>query len=142
MELPPPQGLALLLCDNLYVDRRGKRALVGLFNRITAPEFPATHARMVVFVSVTDLRPNSVLKLDISDAETDEPLFQAEGPPPEEAGPIAILDLVFDIENLTLPREGIYWVRFWGNNRPVIERPIEVVKRERHAADEENEHAL
>ncbi len=134
-DIPHPVGLALVLCDSVYKDSSGKRALVGLFNVISAYKFPATHPRMVVYVSVTDIRPNTSLKLDIVHGETDEPVFHATGPAPEEHGPTAIFDYVFEIEGIVFTEPGTYFVRFWGNDYPLLQRPIQVV----HIKSDEDE---
>ena len=128
MDCVPPEGLALLLCDDVYTQERGgKQSLIGLFNRVVTRELPAKHPRMVVFASVTDIRPNTIFKLDIVDAETDRQLFMAKGPPPKETGPLTILDLVFTIDNLTFPEPGTYYVRLLADERVILQRPIDVV---------------
>lgn len=123
-----PEGLALLLCDDVYTQESGsKQSLIGLFNRVVTRELPAKHPRMVVFASVTDIRPNTIFKLDIVDAETERRLFMAEGPPPKERGALTILDLVFIIDNLTFPEPGTYYVRLFANEGVILQRPIDVV---------------
>ena len=47
------KGLALLLCDQIIVDRdSGKRSLIGLFEMINTRQFPATASDFCVYASV------------------------------------------------------------------------------------------
>jgi hypothetical protein len=134
----PPVGIALVICDNVYFDSTGKRALVGLFNRISAPTFPARHHKLCVFVSVTEVLRSTECKLDIVHAETELPILQMGGPMPERP-PTTVFDMVFEVRELVFPEPGTYYVRFFGNEQILIQRPIEVVSSE-HSEEQDNEH--
>lgn len=121
-----PAPVALVVCDHFYKEASGKTALVGLFNQITATRFPAKHPRMCVYASVTDIRPNTHLKLDIVNSETDHVVMSLEGPPPPKATPLVVCDLNFDLQGLVFPEPGLYLVRLWGGDRLLLQRPIEV----------------
>jgi hypothetical protein len=136
-EPPRPVPIALVICDNVYRESGGKQALVGLFNRITTRRIPAVHARLCVFVSLTEVMPGTTCKIDIVHAETDEPVVSAHGPMPREAGPIAILDMQFKFENLVFKEAGRYYVRVFGNDQIVLQRPFEVVLIEGRNGDDE-----
>lgn len=127
IQLPPPTPVALVLCDNVYRDSNGKQALIGLFNRIVVRETPAVHPRMCVFVSITSIRANTVCKLDIVHAETDEPIISMEGPAPDKVGPVVVWDVVFELPPLVFSEPGVYYVRFFGNKNILLQRPIEVI---------------
>ncbi len=128
IQLPPPTTVALVLCDNVYRDSHGKMALIGLFDRIVVNKTPAVHPRMCVFVSITSIRANTVCRLDIVNAETDEPIIVMEGPAPDKAGPIAVWDIVFELPPLAFKGPGTYYVRFFGNDNILLQRPIEVIE--------------
>lgn len=136
--IPPPTGIALVVCDNVYTDSGGKRALIGLFNQIIATSFPAFHHRLCAFVSLTSLRPQTVCKLEIVDAETDEPIVSMQGPLRDD-NPTTILDLVFELHGVTFPHPGVYFVRFGGQDRVLMERPLEVVATNLDPQGEPNE---
>jgi len=119
-------GLALVVCDEVYREVGGKFALIGLFNEIRCASFPARHPRLCVFVSLTDMHPGTTLRLDIVDGETDERILRLEGPPPLNTNPTAICDLQFTLDSLTLPREGTYYIQFWGNDKLLLQRPFHV----------------
>ncbi len=122
-----PSAIALVVCDSIYREEpAGKSALVGLFNGIFASSFPATHPRMAVFVSVTDVRDGSTAKLDIVNGETDHVVVSVEGPFPGKFAPTAVVDMNFVLNNVTFPEEGRYFIRFWANGHPLMMRPFNV----------------
>ena len=123
-----PVPIALVVCDNIYRESGGKTALVGLFNRITSAKFPVRHPRLCVYVSVTTARPDTRFKLDIVHAETDDPVAVLQGPPPEGADPTTICDFNFSFSNLEFKEPGRYYIRFWGNEHLLMQRPFEVAE--------------
>lgn len=133
-KLPEPKCHALVVCENVYVDSHGKRALVGLFTRIAAETFPIRHAKICVFVSVTELRKQTTCTLDIVRSDL-EPIFEMSGPLPQDS-PTVICDLVFELTNVVFPEPGKYWVRFSGHGQILAERPIEVVEVVREERDD------
>jgi hypothetical protein len=125
--LPEPKCIALVVCDNVYEDSTGKRALVGLFTRITAAHFPARHPKLCVVVSLTELRLQTTCKLDIVRGTDHEPIIEMNGALPADS-PTMICDMVMEIRNVVFPEPGNYWIRFWGHGQILSQRPIEVVK--------------
>ena len=124
--LPAPTPLALVICDNVYADQKGKRALIGLFNRIASSAFPARHPKVCVFVSVTSLHAQTQCRLDVVAADTDDTIFATEGQLVGDS-PNTICDLVFEIDGIAFPRPGKYYFRFFGNDEIIVQRPIDVV---------------
>lgn len=122
-----PTPLALVLCESVYEDRGGKRALVGLFNRIVSPTFPVRHPRIAAFVSIEGLPPGTNCKLDVVRAATGEPVASTEGRLPD-GSPATVCDLVFELCNLEFREPATYDVRFWANDRLVAQRAIEVAR--------------
>lgn len=126
-----PNLIALVMCDDIYVDPAGKIALVGLFSDILTNHVPCKHGQIAVYVSVNGLRPGSKGKLEIVHGESEHnPIFVAEGRFPDETGPLDVLDMQFIVNNIAFPLAGKYFVRFWGNDNLVGMRPfyIRVVK--------------
>lgn len=121
-----PSPIALVVCDNVYQESGGKIALVGLFNRIAAAKLPIRHPRLCVYASVTDIRPNTEFRLDIVHAETDHRVASLQGRSPEGADPTTICDMNFELNGLVFPEAGRYYIRFWGNDHLLLQRPFEV----------------
>lgn len=121
-----PSPIALVVCDSIYQEPGGKTALVGLFNSILAHKFPAKHPRLAVFASLTGLRPNSKVRLEIVHSESEQVVVAAEGTFPEDAGPLDVVDLSFVFNNLVFHEEGKYHIRLWGNGHPLLMRSFSV----------------
>lgn len=125
--LVKPTPIALVVCDSIYTEENsGKTALVGLFNGIAVQSFPAKHARMGVFASLTGLRDGSVAKLEIVHGETDEVVVSAQGPFPKGFTPITVVDMNFVFNNVIFTSEGSYYIRFWANDHVLMQRPFHV----------------
>ena len=134
-----PAIIALVVCDNIYQEESGKTALVGLFNRLTGSSFPLRHPKLAVFVSVTDMAPDSVGKLEVVSLESDHTVAEAKGDFPGPVGRLTVVDMNFILKNLVFPEPGIYSIRFSVNGHPLAERRFEVVKpkrKEEKGADE------
>ena len=139
--LPPPTHIALVICDSVYHDSAGKRALVGLFDRIEASGFPAVHSHFCVFVAITSTRHNSHCKLEIVNSR-EEPIVTMESPI-TGGTPRAILEIIFELNNVSFPAAGQYMIRFFGNDQILGQRPIEIVSMtEPDNSDEDQEYDL
>jgi hypothetical protein len=123
-ELHKPVPIALVICDNVYTDGGGKKALIGLFNRIRGSDFPHHQRKLAIFVSFTDIRRKTSCRLDIVNAETEKPVLVVEEPVPDAADPFAIIDIDFVLEGVVFDEPGVYSVRFWGNDEIIVQRPI------------------
>jgi hypothetical protein len=66
-----PYVLAVLLCDSIIIEEgSGKKTLVGLFERIFAPGFPALH-RFGIYVKMVDAEGTYPLRIDYVDLSND-----------------------------------------------------------------------
>ncbi len=135
-----PVGIALVPCDNIFTDSTGKMALVGLFNRISVPKFPIMKSKICIYASVTDVYPETQLKVDIVNAETDIPVFAAEGPMDDSGlSPMTICDMIFELHNVIFVEPGTYYARLFGNGTILLQRPFELVIATRDKPSEEKE---
>jgi hypothetical protein len=124
-----PNLIALVVCDDIYVEPSGKIALVGLFSQILAKKVPCIHHKMAIYVSVSGLRPGSQGKLEIVHGEAENtPLVAAEGKFPDNAGPLDVLDMQFILNNVPFGIPGKHFIRFWGNQHLIGMRPFYVVE--------------
>lgn len=137
---PKPVGIALIPCDNIFLDSTGKQALVGLFNRMSVPTFPVIKGKMCIYASMTDVYPNTRCKIDIVNAETDEPVFEAQGSM-DEPGliPTTICDFVFELNNIIFREPGTYYVRLFGNDQILLQRPFQLMLLQENKGDEDDE---
>src|SRR3972149_9653654 len=71
---PNPDVLALLVCDQIITDRlTGKQSLIGMFSKVHAVGFPATHPQLAVFVALTDGHGRTELTIRIVDSNDARP---------------------------------------------------------------------
>lgn len=85
---------------------------------------------MAVFVSVTDVRKGMIGRLDIVHGETDNPILEARGPLGEGVSPTDVVDMTFILRNVVFPEPGTYFIRFFGNDHPLMMRPFHVIQSE------------
>ena len=104
-----------------------KHSLIGLFSRISTKSFPCTHPQLHVFISLTDGhgKASGQLRLVRKDVEAEAPpQIQLSGMI-EFPNPLAVVELVFNIANLSLPAPGRYSFDFYCNGVLLGSRPFE-----------------
>ena len=127
---PPPTLLALLICDQVVQDpATRKHSLLGLFSRISTKGFPCTHPELHVFISLTDGHGKAAgqLRLVRKDAEEEAPPQMNLSGTIEFPSPLAVVELVFKVVNLSLPAPGRYSFDFYCNGALLGSRPFEAV---------------
>jgi len=128
--MTPPVLVSIVVCDSVYNDAStGKTALVGIFNSITAGQFPMTHNRCCVFVSVTDARKETQFRLRIVHSESEKIVIEMKGPASKDTTPLHMCDFCFELNNLVFPEPGVYLVEFWGDDKILVQRPVRLVER-------------
>jgi hypothetical protein len=121
-----PQLLAWLLCDGVHIDPgTGKHTILGVFSNIKALRFPVVHPHMVWFMTLTDVsagahRMRISMGLDPTDPK---PLIDR---PFESQGPLARINLINDIRNLSFPQPGEYSILIEIDDEPILATSIAV----------------
>jgi len=126
---PSPDVLAMLVCDQIITDRlTGKQSLIGMFSRIHAIGFPATHAQLCVFVALTDGHGKTELTIRIVDSnEARPPIVEGKGAV-NFMDPRAIANLFLQFHGLTFPVPGEYRVQLFSDGRLLREARLELVQ--------------
>ncbi|MCH8914203.1 MAG: hypothetical protein IIA33_11630 [Planctomycetes bacterium] len=111
-EPPPPDVLSLIVCDQIINDRMtGKHSLIGMFSRVHARAFPATHPQICIFASLTDGHGKVDLTIRIVDAnEARKPIIEGKGRV-EFKDPRAVACLNLHFNGLVFPEPGGYRVQ-------------------------------
>ncbi len=126
MDEPPPEVLAMVICDMVIEDAEsGKKSLIGLFDHVQTEELPSLLNELNVFVSLTDGRGQPSALLRCIRSEDDQVLFSARGQI-EFPDPLAVVDLHFRICGCEFPTEGEYRFQFFCNGRLLRERKFYV----------------
>src|SRR4051812_48891457 len=117
-------GLALLLCDQVIIDRdTGKRSLIGLFEMINARDFPTTASDFWMYASVAKggrIDERYYLELQAPDGEL---LVKAIWDL-DDWGPAEIVQFEMRVSGMELPTAGVYHARVFVQGRVLLERRL------------------
>jgi len=129
IDKPPPDVLAMLVCEQIITDRMtGKQSLIGLFSRVHAVGFPATHPQLCVFAALTDGRGPTELTIRIVDANELRPPVVEGKSKINFRDPRAIANLFLQFHGLTFPAKGEYRVQIFADGRLLREARLELVQ--------------
>ena len=118
----------MLVCDQVIKDQTTKKAsVIGIFDRMFASAFPATHARLSVYVSVRDAIGEYRLRLEM--VRTRDEMTVGRG----DAQVIVTdrfepAEWVFELVSLTFEEPGQYEFRLWANDRYVGSKSFSVLQ--------------
>jgi len=126
---PTPEVLSLIICDQIITDRvTGKQSLIGMFSRVHARGFPATHAQLCVFVTLTGGHGDTDLLIRLVDsAESRAPIVVGKGSV-RFNDPRAVANLVLQFNGLTFPEAGEYRVQLLAQGELLREARLEMVE--------------
>ena len=103
-----PQLLTWMMCDGVHIDpSSGKHYLLGTFSNIRVHQFPAVHARMVWFLTLSDVpvgRHQVKIMMGIP-TEGENIIVDRTF---ESKSPTHRINLINDIQNLTFEKAGDY----------------------------------
>jgi uncharacterized protein DUF6941 len=121
-----PVCVATIVCNEVIEDKRsGNKTVVGIFNAIGTTQLPATHPRMTVLASVTNADREIDVTLVLRGPEGKE-MLRAEAKVPAR-GPGDIVDLLFELNNLTFNEHGDYIFEVWYEGRTIGARRFMVI---------------
>lgn len=125
---PTPEVLSLIVCDQIITDRlTGKQSLIGMFSKVHAPRFPASHPQLSVFCAMTDGHGKTELTIRIVDGnEARAAIVEGKGYV-NFASPRAIAHLSLQFHGLTFPQPGEYRVQIWCQGELLREARLELV---------------
>jgi hypothetical protein len=124
-ELPKPVGLALIVCDAIYKEDGGKRALVGLIDQLRFPEFPFVCPQLTVFGCMTEIMQGTESRVDIVHGESEAVVAVSTTLPP--GGSLtAVWEFATTFRNVRFPEPGTYFVRLIANGGIVLQRRLNV----------------
>jgi len=121
---PPPAALCLLVCDDMIIDQEtGKHSLIGIFDRIGAPQFPARHHRLSLYIELTNGHGQYDIKVGLMDVKADEEVISIGGPM-SFPDPLAVVKMRLRLNNVVFPRFSEYRFQVWANNELLMERRL------------------
>ena len=104
-----PYPLAMVICDAVWRSpATGKWTLLGCFSSIASANFPCKHHLLSIFVSLSDGRGKTPVRLCLIDpADEDKPLAEL-ALEVEFTDPRMVADLQFQFSDLSFPQPGEY----------------------------------
>ncbi|MGM0443661.1 MAG: DUF6941 family protein [Fibrobacterota bacterium] len=124
-----PILLSIVVADHYYRDiQTGKGILAGIFNTISAREFPMRNIRMAVYLAFTDVARAGKIGLKFSNPEGD---FSVTLPDWEIAAPNerhAVVEIGGNLGGMSLPRPGMYELSITWDGEELQARRIAVRK--------------
>lgn len=125
---PAPDVLSLIVCDQIITDRMtGKQSLIGMFSRIHARGFPASHPQICIYVTLTEGYGETEFELRIVDANDERPPIVEGKGKVRFQNPRAIANLALQFHGLTFPASGEYRVQLYSAGELLREARLELV---------------
>jgi hypothetical protein len=123
--VPPPILLSAIICDTVIIDRiSDKPSIIGAFETINAPRYPARHPRLVFFCQLTNGRSRTNVSIKLVDVEEeDKRLFEATGKY-EFKDIRQVANMTFDIGGIVFPHPGEYRFQIFVDDELLGERRI------------------
>jgi len=123
-----PKLLAFLICDATFRDPTTKKlTLLGLFNQINATTFPCKHAKLNVFLSLTDGRGTAKGCLKLVHKASEKVVLELSGKV-EFKDPLGTTELDFELRNIPFPEAGAYSFDFYCDEELIAQRPFHVIE--------------
>jgi hypothetical protein len=124
-----PLPLALLLCDACYVEPGSqKKALIGLFDALSAPSFPYTHPQLIAYLAVTDTQGRVPFRFRIVDVDEDRGPVVDEALEAEVADRAGVVELLWCLRGVRFPAPGEYRAQVFAGAAPLLERRLMLVR--------------
>jgi len=106
-----PVFLALLTADRVITEKNEKKGIIGTFNRLGSPVFPARFPPWWIYASATNLSGEHTFSLQIVSAEEEKRLFSAQGKL-QVASTDQIIEISLPVATCAFPAPGSYTVMF------------------------------
>jgi len=108
---PTPIVKAVLLADQVFrQEGNGKWCIIGEFDKILAPRFPARHPSLAVFLKITSAEGEYGVHIEIHDS-SDRCVTRIGGLALDAKDRLATFGVGLQASNLVLPKAGAYRVR-------------------------------
>ena len=124
-KLPPPVLLSVIICDLVIIDRiTDKPSIIGAFETISAPNYPARHPRLALFCQLTNGHGKAKITMRLVDVqEEDKTLF--EGTVEQEFRDVReVASLTFNIGWIVFPHPGEYRIQVYSGTEFLGERRV------------------
>jgi hypothetical protein len=123
-----PAVKAFLIADAVIQDRLTRKwTVVNVFDQIFAPQFPAWHPSMALYVKLADARGRYVVRVEFRDA-SDVVVSKIEGITVEASGPAHSAEFGLTAQGLPLKEPGRYQFQLFLNEEYAAAVSLEVLQ--------------
>ena len=123
-----PICVAIVICNEIIEDKRtSNKTLVSLFNSIGVASLPASHSRLFLMASLTNLREELPITISIK-SHTGQEILRVNGTADSGDDPLSVVDLVVEVLGLSLQEEGVHFVDVLTGDRLLGSRRFSVQK--------------
>ena len=123
---PSPSVKAILVCDQIIHEfRTNKKSLIGIFEEIHLPSFPAHYPRIAVYVNLTDAHGQYVLEMRLINEKGDE-FGRGKTPGVNIENPLATCEFALQVQNLVFPAPGQYEFQIFANGEFIATKAFRV----------------
>ena len=119
---------AMLLCDQTLIEEgTRKRSLIGLFDRVKAPQFPTVHGSMSVYVQFREIEGVFDFMLELYDLAEDKALHKAMVKSFKVEQKSRDCELVFNLLSVRFQHPGDYEFRIFVNDSIFGQKSFQVI---------------
>jgi len=124
-KLPPPILLSVIICDMVIIDRiTDKPSIIGAFEAISAPKYPARHPRLAFFCQLTNGHGKVIITVKLVDVQQEDKIL-FEGSTEQELKDVRqVANLTFEIGGMVFPHPGEYRFQIYAGTEFLGERRI------------------
>lgn len=124
-KMPPPVLLSAVVCDQVIIDARtNKASVIGIFENISAPKYPARHPRLAFFFELTNGRGKIELTIKLVDVHNEDKMLWECTVQQELKDVRQVLNSTFDISGIQFPHPGEYRFQIYAGTDLLGERRI------------------
>ena len=126
-----PAVKAILICDQIIHEfGTNKKSLIGIFEDIHLPQFPARYPRIAVYVNLTDAHGKYALELRLLNASDGTEVGRGRAPEVEIDNPLRTCEFALQIQNLRFQNPGKYEFQILANDELLAVKAFNVRKAE------------
>jgi len=123
--IPPPILLSVIICDQVIIDAVTRNpSIIGAFETITAPKYPARHSRLAFFCQLTNGRGKTKISIKLVDVQREDEIMFEQTVEQEFKDVRQIANFAFNIGGIVFPHPGEYRFQIYGGTELLGERRI------------------
>lgn len=112
-----PEVKSFVIADQVFRQESGKWCIIGVFDRMLVPQFPARHPSLGLWLKLADAQGTYTLRLEFQDAHG-RVLSRVGGLELEVRDRLAEPEIGIQTHNLPLSSPGTYFIKLFFNDQP------------------------